>query len=58
MDPLALSRIAGNAAVNGFRFTGRLNKKKLKPGRYLLVATPNANGQPGRAVAKAFQIVT
>jgi putative Ig domain-containing protein len=45
---------AGNVRV---RFSGRVNRHKLKPGRYLLVLTPRANGTVGRAVTLVFRIV-
>ena len=45
------------AGVNTFRFTGRLAGKRIKPGRYLLVATPIANGRTGRPVSAGFRIV-
>ena len=46
---------AGSVRV---RFSGRVHGHKLKPGRYLLVLTPSANGTAGRAVTLAFRIVT
>ena len=45
------------AGVNSFRFTGRLGGRRLKPGRYLLVATPIANGRTGKPVSAGFRIV-
>ena len=48
---------AGLAGTNTFRFTGRLNGKRLRPGRYRLVATPTANGKTGRAASASFRIV-
>lgn len=36
----------GVAGTNSFRFTGRLGGRTLKPGRYLLVATPAQGGTP------------
>ncbi len=47
----------GVAGTNKFRFTGRLNGKRLAPGKYLLVATPKANGKTGRAATASFTIV-
>lgn len=40
-----------------FRFTGRLNRKPLKPARYRLVATPVSGGVPGKARIVKFRIV-
>jgi hypothetical protein len=40
-----------------FKFTGRLNRKALKPGRYRLVATPVSGGVPGVAHRLKFRIV-
>jgi hypothetical protein len=48
---------AGLAGTNTFHFTGRLNGKSLRPGKYKLVATPTANGQIGRAATAAFRII-
>jgi len=47
---------AGKAGRNSFRFTGRLRRRKLEPGRYLLVATPTADGKAGRARSTSFRI--
>ena len=47
----------GVASTNKFRFTGRLNGKRLAPGKYRLVATPTANGKTGRAASASFKIV-
>ena len=47
----------GEAATNSFRFTGRIDGKRLKPGSYKLVATPKANGRAGRAVSVTFHII-
>jgi hypothetical protein len=44
------------AGKNKFRFTGRLNGRKLKPGSYRLAATPTAGGRPGRSASVAFRI--
>jgi hypothetical protein len=46
----------GRTGANSFRFTGRLAGKKLPPGRYTLVATPTANGKPGRPAPAGFRI--
>jgi hypothetical protein len=48
---------AGMVGANRFRFTGRLNRRSLAPGRYTLVATPTANGKTGRAVKASFKII-
>jgi hypothetical protein len=48
--------VAGRAGANAFRFTGRLNGRRLKPRRYRLTGTPSANGRLGTAVAAAFRI--
>jgi hypothetical protein len=47
---------SGLAGANGFRFTGRLGGKTLKPGTYTLVATPMANGKAGHAATATFRI--
>jgi hypothetical protein len=47
----------GVAGKNSFHFTGRLNGRKLKPGRYRLVATPTAGGQKGKSTSSGFRIV-
>ncbi len=47
---------AGRAGTNTFRFTGRLNGKRLAPGRYRLLATPTANGEVGKAASANFRI--
>jgi hypothetical protein len=46
----------GVAGKNHFRFTGRLRRHKLKPGRYLLRATPSANGLRGKPHRVGFRI--
>jgi hypothetical protein len=49
---------AGLNGTNSFRFSGRLNSKPLKPGRYRLVGIPrDAAGNSGRAVRTGFRIV-
>jgi hypothetical protein len=48
----------GTTGTNRFRFTGRLRKRKLRPGRYRLVATPSAGGKIGKAASAAFRIVS
>jgi hypothetical protein len=49
---------AGRAGVNTFRFRGCVAGRALRPGRYVLVATPLAvDGRPGRVVRVRFRIV-
>jgi uncharacterized delta-60 repeat protein len=45
------------AGKNSFRFTGRVRRKALKPGRYRLSARPRAGGKAGRTVSVRFRIV-
>jgi hypothetical protein len=47
----------GVAGTNSFHFTGRLRGRKLKPGRYRLVATPTAAGKKGKPTSSRFRIV-
>ncbi len=47
----------GVAGRNSFHFTGRLNGRKLKPGRYRLVATPSVGGRKGKPTSTSFRIV-
>ena len=47
----------GVAGKNSFHFTGRLRGRKLKPGRYRLVATPTAGGIKGKPTSRSFRIV-
>jgi hypothetical protein len=47
---------AGIAGRNSFKFSGRLGGRKLRPGRYLLVATPTAGGRAGPARSTRFRI--
>jgi hypothetical protein len=47
---------AGTAGSNSFRFTGRLRRRKLRPGRYLLAATPTATGRSGPTRTAGFRI--
>ncbi len=47
----------GVAGTNSFHFTGRLRGRKLKPGRYRLVATPSAGGKRGKPTSTGFRIV-
>ena len=48
---------AGKAGANAFRFTGRMRKRRLAPGRYVLRAKPTAAGVTGKSVKVAFRIV-
>jgi hypothetical protein len=48
---------AGEAGSNGFRFTGRLAGRRLKPGNYRLVATPGRGANTGRAASASFRII-
>jgi hypothetical protein len=50
-------RRPGVAGANQFRFTGRLRKKALRPGRYRLVAKRSAGGRTGAALSAAVRIV-
>ena len=43
--------------ANSFHFSGRLGGRKLKPGRYSLVATPTAGPAPGQPASAGFRIV-
>jgi hypothetical protein len=47
----------GVAGLNSFHFTGRLRGRRLKPGRYRLVATPTAGGKTGKPTSRGFRIV-
>jgi hypothetical protein len=48
---------AGNAGMDHFRFTGRLDGDRLAVGDYRLIATPTAGGKTGLAASAAFRIV-
>jgi hypothetical protein len=49
---------AGQVGGNTLRFSGRLRGKRLKPGRYRLVALPvDAAGNTGNAVLTQFRVV-
>jgi hypothetical protein len=52
----SFARAAGIGS-NSLHFSGRLRGRKLKPGRYRLVATPSAGGRRGRPAAAGFRIV-
>ena len=48
----------GRQGQNSFRFSGRLGGKKLRPGRYRLVATPrDSAGNRGKPARKKFRII-
>jgi streptogramin lyase len=49
--------INGKAGKNRFHFTGRLNHRKIPPGRYRLVATPIVGGRAAVSVSTVIQIV-
>ena len=49
---------SGTVGGNTLRFRGRLNGKRLVPGRYRLLATPtDSAGNVGRAARTAFRII-
>ncbi len=45
------------AGRNAFRFTGRLNRKALTPGRYRMSAKPKLGRTAGKSVSVRFQII-
>ncbi len=45
------------AGKNSFRFSGRVRRRKLRPGRYRLRAVPIHQGLKGKARTKRFRIV-
>jgi uncharacterized delta-60 repeat protein len=47
---------SGAPGTNRFRFTGRLSARRLRPGRYRLVATPRADGLRGDAAHASFRV--
>ena len=49
--------VRAHAGDSSLRFTGRLGRHSLKPGRYQLAATPSAGGHSGRARHAAFSII-
>ena len=50
--------LTGSGRRNWLRFSGRLRGKRLKPGRYRLVALPvDAAGNTGNAVLTRFRVV-
>jgi hypothetical protein len=46
------------AGANRFRFTGRVRRQALRPGRYTLSAVPKAGGLSGRPATARFRIKT
>jgi hypothetical protein len=46
-----------SAGPNSFRFTGRLSGRRLRPGQYLLIATPTTGGRRGHAVKARFRVI-
>jgi len=48
--------VTGRAGANSFRFTGRVNGRKLRVGRYRLAALPSANGLVGTRATAGFRI--
>lgn len=48
--------VAGRAGVNTLHFTGRLSGATLTPGRYVLTATPTAEGIAGNTARAAFSV--
>ena len=49
---------AGATGANGLRFSGRLGRRRLRPGRYRLVATAiRLDGTAGRLARVRFRIV-
>ncbi|HET6998752.1 MAG TPA: hypothetical protein VFI03_09190 [Solirubrobacterales bacterium] len=47
---------AGAAGENSFRFNGRVQGRRLKPGKYKLRATPIAESRTGLTVAAFFRV--
>jgi hypothetical protein len=45
------------AGANSFHFTGRIHRRKLRPGRYRLQAQPLLGTRRGPAVSARFRIV-
>jgi hypothetical protein len=48
---------AGSSGANAFRFTGRMRRRSLRPGRYILRARPTAGGVAGKTAGVPFTIV-
>jgi uncharacterized cupredoxin-like copper-binding protein len=49
--------VRGKSGSNRFHFSGRLRHKKLRPGAYVLVATPGTGAFKGKAVSVHFRVV-
>ena len=49
--------LSGRAGSNTFRFTGRINGKRLKPGSYQLDAMPFTGRLKGRTARVSFRII-
>jgi hypothetical protein len=43
--------------MNRFRFSGRVSRRALRPGRYRLNATPTATGRTGPTTSTGFRII-
>jgi uncharacterized delta-60 repeat protein len=50
-------RHVDKAGKNSFRFTGRLRRRALRPGRYRLTARPRLKGTAGKRVSVRFRII-
>ena len=48
--------LKGKAGANSFRFTGRIAGRRLRPGRYRLVATPSVGARAGTSARAEFRI--
>jgi hypothetical protein len=48
--------VKGKAGKNRSRFTGRLSRKRLRSGRYRLLATPLAGGAAAKATSARFRV--
>ncbi len=51
---VGLKRVSGTAGANKVKFNGKLNGKRLKPGRYRLSADARGSGLGGSTPKKAF----
>jgi N-acetylneuraminic acid mutarotase len=49
-------KVRGEAGRNSFRFTGRLNRKRLAPRVYQLLAMPSVDGRTSATVRGTFRI--
>jgi uncharacterized delta-60 repeat protein len=47
----------GAAGANRLRFSGRVSARRLRPGRYRLVATPSTDGLRGDAARASFRVM-